>query len=221
MVTSSIRKVTVKLLRILKCELVSTYARATMTLITPFSVPAQPYPFTIDKHTCLLMIDLQRDFLLAGGFGEIQGSDLTAVQAIIAACASLLALFRNFGLPVIHTREGHLPTLEDCPYTKLTRQAKGEEGKAHQLVIGDEGGMGRLLVRGEKGHGLVDECGEKLDELVIDKPGKGAFWGTGLLEELRIRGIRRILVGGVTTECCVTTTVREANDRGLDCCECP
>jgi len=179
------------------------------------SVPAKPFPFPLplDK-TALLAIDLQRDFLLPGGFGDIQsGTQLQAVQAIFPACQQLLALFRAYSLPIVHTREGHVPDLSDCPPCKNLRSPHGKK-------IGDEGLPGsRLLVRGEYGHNIHEAFAPRPDELVIDKPGKGAFWNTNLLEELRALGVTHLVVIGVTTECCVTTTVREANDRGFECCK--
>ncbi|KAF8542816.1 Isochorismatase-like protein [Trichophaea hybrida] len=178
------------------------------------NVPAKPFPFSLplDK-TALLTIDLQRDFLLPGGFGDIQsGTQLSAVQAIFPACQQLLALFRIYSLPIIHTREGHLPDLSDCPTSKNSRSPYGKK-------IGEKGLPGsRLLVRGEFGHDIHEAFAPRPDELVIDKPGKGAFWNTNLLEELQALGVTHLVVMGVTTECCVTTTVREANDRGFECC---
>ncbi|KAF8253675.1 amidase signature enzyme [Wilcoxina mikolae CBS 423.85] len=178
------------------------------------SVQAKPFPFSLplDK-TALLAIDLQRDFLLPGGFGDIQsGTQLSAVQAIFPACQQLLALFRSYSLPIIHTREGHLPDLSDCPTSKNSRSPYGKK-------IGEKGLPGsRLLVRGEFGHDIHEAFAPRPDELVIDKPGKGAFWNTNLLEELQALGVTHLVVMGVTTECCVTTTVREANDRGFECC---
>ncbi|KAI5799061.1 amidase signature domain-containing protein [Geopyxis carbonaria] len=175
--------------------------------------PALPFPYTFPPaHTALLLIDLQRDFLLPGGFGDIQsGSSLELANSCVEPCVRLLSLFRALHLPVLHTREGHKPDLSDCPAPKLTR---GQHAKR----IGDGGPMGRLLVRGELGHDFIDACAPRANETVIDKPGKGAFWSTALLETLRNQGITHLVVGGVTTECCVSTTVREANDRGLECC---
>lgn len=185
------------------------------------TVPAKPYAYTFPiASTALLMIDMQRDFLCPSGFGDLQsGSNLKAVQEIISSCNKLLELFRLAGLPVFHTREGHLPDLSDCPSSKLVRQAAAPDSEQHSNVIGDRGKLGRLLVRGEYGHDLIDECSAKPWEVVIDKPGKGAFWNTTLHEQLLAWGITHLIVGGVTTECCVTTTVREANDRGFECCK--
>lgn len=185
------------------------------------TIPAKPYAYTFPAAaTALLMIDMQRDFLSRAGFGDLQsGANLAAVGEIVPQCHSLLQAFRALGLPVFHTREGHLPDLADCPSSKLVRQAAAPESAQHSKVIGDRGEMGRLLVRGEYGHDLVDLCRAKPGEVVVDKPGKGAFWRTPLHEQLLAWGVTHLIVGGVTTECCVTTTVREANDRGFECCK--
>ena len=182
---------------------------------------AKPYSFEFPpSHTALLVIDMQRDFLLQGGFGDIQGGHLQAVQDSIAPTQRLLRLFRQAGLCVFHTREGHKPDLSDCPSSKLLRQAKCPGNKQHLKVIGDKGDMGRLLIRGEYGHDIVNELQPLRNEVVIDKPGKGAFWNTTLMEKLTARAITHLIVCGVTTECCFATTIREANDRGFECCEC-
>ncbi|KAI9765127.1 MAG: hypothetical protein M1840_007834 [Geoglossum simile] len=183
------------------------------------TIEAKPYAFTFaPRHTALLIIDMQRDFLLPTGFGEIQGGDLAAVTASIEPTKQLLDLCRSAGMHVFHTREGHVPDLSDCPSSKLVRQAACPENKQHGLVIGDKGKMGRLLVRGEYGHDFVDELQPVPGEVVIDKPGKGAFWNTKLMEKLQARGITHLIVSGVTTECCFATTIREGNDRGFECC---
>jgi len=184
------------------------------------TVDAEPYAFSFPpRHTALLVIDMQRDFLLKGGFGDIQGGDLTAVQASIAPTKRLLDLFRNSGMHVFHTREGHKPDLSDCPSSKLIRQAAHPKNTQHNMVIGDKGAMGRLLTRGEYGHDLVDELQAIPGEVVIDKPGKGAFWNTDLMLKLRARAITHLVVAGVTSECCFQGTIREANDRGFECCK--
>jgi nicotinamidase-related amidase len=183
------------------------------------TIEAKPYPFTFPvKHTALLVIDMQRDFILAGGFGEIQGGNLEAVQASIAPTKQLLDACRNAGLQIVHTREGQVPSLADCPSSKLVRQAAAPGNSQHLKVIGDKGEMGRLLVRGEYGHDIVDELQPLPSEVVIDKPGKGSFWNTPIMHKLKARGITHLLVSGVTTECCFSTTIREANDRGFECC---
>jgi len=175
------------------------------------SIPAQPYAFTFYPFkTALVIIDMQRDFLLKGGFGDLQSaSQLAAVQNIIPTTLAVLQAFRNAGMTVIHTREGHEPSLLDCPPPKLTRQKASPTTTRHTLVIGQEGPMGRLLVRGEYGHDIVDELQPLPGELVIDKPGKGAFYNTEFQEKLIAMGITHLFVCGVTVECCVTTTARE------------
>ena len=175
------------------------------------SIPAQPYAFTFHpSKTALVIIDMQRDFLLKGGFGDLQSaSQLAAVQNIIPTTLAVLQAFRNAGMTVIHTREGHEPSLLDCPPPKLTRQKASPTTTRHTLVIGQEGPMGRLLVRGEYGHDIVDELQPLPGELVIDKPGKGAFYNTEFQEKLIAMGITHLFVCGVTVECCVTTTARE------------
>ena len=175
------------------------------------SIPAQPYAFTFHpSKTALVIIDMQRDFLLKGGFGDLQSaSQLAAVQSIIPTILSVLQAFRNAGLTVIHTREGHEPSLLDCPPPKLTRQKASPTSTRHTLVIGQEGPMGRILVRGEYGHDIVDELQPIAGELVVDKPGKGAFYNTAFQEKLIAMGITHLFICGVTVECCVTTTARE------------
>lgn len=179
----------------------------------------KPYAFTFPpRKTALLVIDMQRDFISSGGFGEIQGGNLEAVQASIAPTKTLLNACRGAGMAIFHTREGHVADLADCPSSKLVRQATAPANTQHMKVIGDKGTLGRLLVRGEYGHDLVDELQPLPSEVVIDKPGKGAFWNTTLMHKLKARDITHLLVAGVTTECCFATTIREANDRGFECC---
>jgi len=174
------------------------------------AVEAQPYAFEFDPATtALLVIDMQRDFLLPGGFGETLGNDVSLLQKVVPPLAEVLAAARESGLLVIHTREGHLPDLSDCPPAKLQR------GKPSQR-IGDVGPHGRILIRGEYGHDIIDELAPIDGEIVIDKPGKGAFYATELGAILEDAGITHLIVTGVTTEVCVHTTVREANDRGYD-----
>jgi nicotinamidase-related amidase len=171
------------------------------------TVDALPSPFSFDPtSTALLVIDMQRDFLLPGGFGESLGNDVAQLRRTIEPLAAVLAFWRAEGLPVIHTREGHLPDLSDCPPAKLSR------GK-----IGQQGAFGRILIRGEYGHDIIDELQPVEGEAVVDKPGKGAFYATELQDLLEKDGIKSLLVAGVTTEVCVHTTVREANDRGYEC----
>ncbi|MFE2955169.1 cysteine hydrolase family protein [Nocardia tengchongensis] len=174
-------------------------------------ISAQPSDFRFDPGTlALLVIDMQRDFLLPGGFGESLGNDVALLRTVIEPLAALLDTARAAGIPVIHTREGHLPDLSDCPPAKLLRGSPSQR-------IGDPGRFGRILIRGEYGHDIIDELAPRADEVVIDKPGKGAFFATELAEVLADNRIRTLLVTGVTTEVCVHTTVREANDRGFDC----
>jgi nicotinamidase-related amidase len=175
------------------------------------TVEARPAPFTFaPESTALLVIDMQRDFLEPGGFGESLGNDVAQLRRTIAPLAAFLATWRAAGLPVIHTREGHLPDLSDCPPAKLERGAPSRR-------IGDPGAFGRILIRGEYGHDIIDELRPAPGEPIVDKPGKGAFYATELQELLDKGGIRSLLVAGVTTEVCVHTTVREANDRGYEC----
>jgi nicotinamidase-related amidase len=175
------------------------------------SVPAKPYPFTFDRAaTALVVIDMQRDFLEPGGFGESLGNDVSMLARVVAPLQALLAAAREAGMLVVHTREGHRPDLADCPPSKIARGGS-------EITIGSPGPKGRILVRGEYGHDIVDELAPIEGEVVLDKPGKGAFYATDLELLLRNRGITHLIVTGVTTEVCVHTTVREANDRGFEC----
>ncbi|MGJ6960440.1 cysteine hydrolase family protein [Streptosporangium sp. G11] len=177
----------------------------------PLLVEAEPYVYGFDpRHTALLLIDMQRDFVEPGGFGETLGNDVSMLRRVIPPLQEVLAATRAAGMTVIHTREGHLPDLSDCPPAKLNRGAPS-------LRIGDPGPRGRILIRGEYGHDIIDELAPVEGELVVDKPGKGSFHATGLDRILRAAGIRSLIVTGVTTEVCVHTTVREANDRGYEC----
>ncbi len=168
-----------------------------------------PYEFAPEK-TALIVIDMQRDFVEPGGFGASLGNDVGLLTAIIPTTRRLLDLCRAAGIMVIHTREAHRPDLSDCPPAKLNRGNPS-------LRIGDPGPMGRVLVAGEPGNDIVPALAPLPGEIVIDKPGKGAFYATALGEILRLRGITHLLFAGVTTEVCVQTTMREANDRGYDC----
>jgi len=175
------------------------------------TVEALPYAYTFDPATtALVVIDMQRDFLEPGGFGETLGNDVSQLRRTIEPTGQLLAGCRELGLTIIHTREGHLPDLSDCPPAKLARGAPS-------MRIGDPGPRGRILIRGEEGHDIVDELAPAPGEVVIDKPGKGAFYATELGDLLAAKGIKSLVVTGVTTEVCVHTTVREANDRGYEC----
>lgn len=175
------------------------------------SIAAQPAPIELDpRRLALILIDMQRDFLEPGGFGAALGNDVARLAGAIEPCRRLLASARRAGLLVLHTREGHRPDLADAPPAKVLRAPPG-------MRIGDPGPMGRILVRGEPGHAIIAPLAPAEGEPVIDKPGKGAFYQTDLDSMLRNRGIEALLVAGVTTEVCVHTTVREANDRGLRC----
>ena len=175
------------------------------------SVEAEPYPFPLAvAATALVVIDMQRDFLEPGGFGDALGNDVSLLRATIDPLAAVIAAARAAGMVVVHTREGHRADLSDLS------PAKHRRGN-FALKIGDSGPMGRILVRGEEGHDIIPELAPIAGEPVIDKPGKGAFYATDLEAILRSRGIARLVVCGVTTEVCVHTTVREANDRGFDC----
>jgi biuret amidohydrolase len=172
---------------------------------------AKPYPYEFPpRQTALLLIDMQRDFIEPGGFGSTLGNDVARLAAIIPDTARLLAGFRQAGLPICHTKEAHRADLSDCP------PAKRQRGNA-ALRIGDAGPMGRILVAGEPGNDLVPALQARRGEMVIEKPGKGAFYATPLDSMLRERGITHLVIGGVTTEVCVQTTMREANDRGYEC----
>ena len=175
------------------------------------AVAARPYPFDFRPQDCaLVIIDMQRDFVETGGFGDALGNDVSLLRRCIAPTGELLAAARGAGMLVIHTREGHRPDLADLPPAK---KARGN----FTTGIGDSGPMGRILIRGEVGHDIIPELYPLPGEPVVDKPGKGAFHATDLEKILANRGITQLLVCGVTTEVCVSTTVREANDRGFDC----
>ena len=178
--------------------------------MSTYSITAEPYDFEFDpKSTALAMIDFQRDFVYPGGFGEALGNDTSLLMKAVPPAEKVLKACREKGIFVIHTREGHRPDLSDLA------EAKKERGHL-KTGIGDKGPMGRILVRGEYGHDIVDELKPIAGEPVVDKPGKGAFYATDLDTILKTRGIRTLIVCGVTTEVCVNTTVREANDRGYD-----
>jgi biuret amidohydrolase len=174
-------------------------------------IEAEPEPLPVDlSRTALVIIDMQRDFLLPGGFGETLGNDVSLLGAAVEPCRRLLSAAREKGILVIHTREGHRPDLSDAPRAKVERGAPS-------MRIGAPGPMGRILIRGEPGHDIIPELYPIEGEPVIDKPGKGAFYATDLQSILQNRGIESLIVCGVTTEVCVHTTVREANDRGYRC----
>ncbi|MEM1400583.1 MAG: isochorismatase family cysteine hydrolase [Pseudomonadota bacterium] len=174
-------------------------------------VDARPFPLAFDPAaSALIVIDMQRDFIEEGGFGASLGNDVRLLQAIVPTTARLIAAARAAGIAVIHTRECHAPDLSDCPPAKRDRGAPS-------VRIGDEGPMGRILIAGEPGAGIVPALAPAEGEIVIDKPGKGAFYATSLGEHLARLGAKTLLFAGVTTEVCVQTTMREANDRGFEC----
>jgi nicotinamidase-related amidase len=173
-------------------------------------IQAEPFPLEFNpKTTAIVIIDMQRDFVLPGGFGEMLGNDTSLLLAAVEPCERILKKAREKGMFVVHTREGHRPDLSDCPAAKLTRGGK--------TFIGTDGPMGRILVRGEQGHDIIHQLYPQPGEPVIDKPGKGSFHATDLHLILLDRGIKTLIVCGVTLEVCVHTTVREANDRGYEC----
>lgn len=176
------------------------------------SISAQPYDYEIPNldRVALIIIDMQRDFLESGGFGEALGNDLSQLQQIVPTLKRILEVFRDRGLLIFHTLEGHQSDLSDCPPSKLKR------GK-NQLKIGDLSNMGRILILGEPGNDIIPELQPLPDEIVISKPGKGAFYQTDLESWLQQKKITHLIFTGVTTEVCVQTTMREANDRGYEC----
>jgi nicotinamidase-related amidase len=174
-------------------------------------LPAAPYPFPFDAgRAALVIIDMQRDFLEPGGFGAALGNDVSRLKGVVAPTRRLLDAARAAGMFIVHTREGHPPDLGDLPPAKR-RRGRGA------LRIGDKGPMGRILVQGEPGHDIIPELEPIPGEAVVDKPGKGAFYATNLDLILRNRDIAQLVICGVTTEVCVNTTAREANDRGYEC----
>jgi nicotinamidase-related amidase len=181
-------------------------------------IEAEPSPVAVDlSRTAIVVIDMQRDFLEPGGFGETLGNDVSRLASAVGPIKRLLEAARKRAMLIIHTREGHRPDMTDAPKAKVERGGPS-------MRIGDAGPMGRILIRGEPGHDIIEELYPKDGEPVIDKPGKGAFYATDLQTVLQNHGIQNLVVCGVTTEVCVNTTVREANDRGYrvvvpgDCC---
>ncbi|MDR7096049.1 cysteine hydrolase family protein [Hydrogenophaga laconesensis] len=174
-------------------------------------IDARPFAYDFDvAHTALVIIDMQRDFIEPGGFGETLGNDVSLLAAIVPACQAALGAWRRAGGMVVHTREAHKPDLSDCPPAKRLRGNPS-------LRIGDVGPMGRILVAGEPGNQIIPALSPVAGETVIDKPGKGMFYGTTLHAQFQQAGITHLIFMGVTTEVCVQTSMREANDRGYDC----
>ena len=175
------------------------------------TIAAQPYDYDFPAgKLALIVIDMQRDFIEQGGFGSVLGNDVRPLAAIVPTVRRLIDGFRTHRLPIIHTREGHKRDLSDCPPAKRNR---GQP----RLRIGDQGPMGRILIAGEAGTAILPELAPRDGEIVIEKPGKGAFYATHLQDHLTRLGIRQLVFAGVTTEVCVQTTMREANDRGFEC----
>jgi biuret amidohydrolase len=176
------------------------------------AIAAQPYEYELPEsgQVALVIIDMQRDFMEPGGFGDALGNDVMLLRAIVPTLQTLLDGFRQLHLPVIHTLECHAPDLSDCPPAKIKR------GRS-DLTIGSKGPMGRILVKGEPGNGIIPELAPLPGEFIIHKPGKGAFYNTDLSDILKAQNITHLMITGVTTEVCVQTTMREANDRGYEC----
>jgi nicotinamidase-related amidase len=185
-------------------------------------VAADPYPWPYDgalnsQNTALIVIDMQTDFCGKGGYIDLLGYDISITRAVIEPIRRLLSAFRQHGYHVLHTREGHRPDLSDLPANKRWRSRKLQGGGPGQTGIGDLGPCGRVLVRGEPGWEIIPELSPLPEETVIDKPGKGSFYATDLDMVMRTRGIRNLVLTGITTDVCVHTTMRDANDRGYEC----
>lgn len=181
------------------------------TPVNKYSIAARPSPYELPEHKpCLVIIDMQRDFLEPGGFGESLGNDVSLLRGIISPLKTLLTHCRKLNIPIVHTREAHTADLSDCPPAKLKRGNSA-------LKIGDEGPMGRILINDAEGNQIIEELKPIAGELELIKPGKGAFYNTSLAEHLDTLNCTHLIVTGVTTEVCVQTTLREANDRGYEC----
>ena len=179
--------------------------------MSAFRIAATPFDYEFPAGaTALVVIDMQRDFIEPGGFGASLGNDVTRLEPAIAPIAALLATWRRRAWPIVHTREAHRPDLADCPPAKRLRGTPS-------LRIGDPGPMGRVLIAGEPGVDIIPALAPLAGEIVVDKPGKGMFWATGLHETLEALGVTHLVFTGVTTEVCVQTSMREANDRGYAC----
>jgi nicotinamidase-related amidase len=185
-------------------------------------VPAEPYKWPYDgaldpSNTTLIVIDMQTDFCGKGGYIDLLGYDISMTRAVVEPIQRVLGRMRELGYHIIHTREGHRPDLSDLPANKRWRSRKLQDGGPGQIGIGDPGPCGRVLVRGEPGWDIIPELYPKPGEPIIDKPGKGSFCATDLDMILRQRGLRNIVLTGITTDVCVHTTMREGNDRGYEC----
>jgi len=174
-------------------------------------INAKPFAYHLPENPpALIIIDMQKDFIEPGGFGESLGNNVSLLKKCVPVISDVLMTFRQLNLPVIHTREAHKSDLSDCHETKRLRGNP-------VLKIGDEGPMGKLLIDGEIGNGIIDELKPIAGEIEITKPGKGAFYNTSLQKILQDKDVTHLIFAGVTTEVCVQTSMREANDRGFEC----